>query len=48
MHYPHHVALYIGGDQMIEAASPEQGIIQSKIRMDQCDRITNIIDYWKS
>lgn len=48
MHYPHHVALYIGGDQMIEAASPEQGIIQSKIRLNQCDRITNIIDYWKS
>ena len=48
MHYPHHVALYIGGDQMIEAASPEQGIIQSKIRMYQCDKIANIIDYWKS
>lgn len=47
MHYPHHVALFIGGDQMIEAASPEQGIIQSKIRSN-CDKIANIIDYWKS
>ena len=45
LHYPHHVALYIGNNELIEAASPVLGIRKTRVYPGY-DRIVNIIDYW--
>ena len=45
MHYPHHVALYIGNNELIEAANENVGVRQHSVYSGY-DKICNIIDYW--
>ena len=46
MHYPHHVAMYLGNNELIEAANEDLGVRKTKV-YSGCDRIVNIIDSWK-
>ena len=46
MHYPHHVAMYLGNNELIEAANEQVGVRKTHV-YSGCDRIVNIIDNWK-